>query len=357
MSAGPLGGGGGGYSGPQKLPGDLGIGAGAGAAPFGQTDTPARISGVVYHDVTGTGLLTPGNVQGLPNARVVLTGSDDQGHSVLRTTTSDEHGYYEFNNLPPGNYTVALGQSEGVLPGREVVGTVNGERVGKAVDAGAISQIALPPGGEGVAYHLGQVLPASVSGSVFQQESGQLGLAGVQVTLTGTDDHGQLVHRETTTDAGGFYAFRNLRPGKYAVQVGDMDGYQENHAEVGTVGGNVAQPSQVIDIALPSGVEGARYNFTKVSRGLPTRRPPDRTEGFGPGPAWWGTETPRQANTPGDEESWLLPLQEQPGDAQPAPLKAAMAFVGAVAFVGGTVSRRERRERRLGRPSVAPPRR
>ena len=42
------------------------------------------------------------------------------------------------------------------------------------------------------------------------KQSGEPGLSGVQVTLTGTDTNGNPVNRTTTTDASGVYTFTDL---------------------------------------------------------------------------------------------------------------------------------------------------
>ncbi|MBF4605073.1 SdrD B-like domain-containing protein [Curtobacterium sp. VKM Ac-2884] len=55
------------------------------------------------------------------------------------------------------------------------------------------------------------------------QDHGEPGIADVQVHLDGTDDRGDDVERDTTSDADGTYHFDGLRPGDYTVTVADRD--------------------------------------------------------------------------------------------------------------------------------------
>ena len=74
-----------------------------------------------------------------------------------------------------------------------------------------------------------------ISGTVFQddnndgiQQLGEGGIAGVIVTLTGTDVFGNAVNFQTTSDGSGQYAFEDLNAGEYTVTqtqpVGFIDG-------------------------------------------------------------------------------------------------------------------------------------
>ena len=76
-----------------------------------------------------------------------------------------------------------------------------------------------------VDYYFGAAqTPASKSGYVYVdanddgiKESGEAGIKGVKIILTGTNDLGQSVRVTTTTDANGYYIFTGLRPGTYTV--------------------------------------------------------------------------------------------------------------------------------------------
>jgi uncharacterized repeat protein (TIGR01451 family) len=76
-----------------------------------------------------------------------------------------------------------------------------------------------------VDYYYGQApQPATKSGYVYIdnnndgiKQTGEAGIEGVKIILTGVNDLGQSVFITTTTDANGAYIFTNLRPGTYTV--------------------------------------------------------------------------------------------------------------------------------------------
>ena len=71
--------------------------------------------------------------------------------------------------------------------------------------------------------NFGEILPAKISGFVYEDvgndgvRNTEPAIAGVPVTLTGTNDLGQPVSASTTTNAAGYYEFVGLRPGSYKV--------------------------------------------------------------------------------------------------------------------------------------------
>jgi choice-of-anchor A domain-containing protein len=65
------------------------------------TSVPGTISGRVYNDTTGD--------PGLSGVEVYLVGTKTGGGSYSASTTTGNNGYYEFDNVPPGTYTIAVG--------------------------------------------------------------------------------------------------------------------------------------------------------------------------------------------------------------------------------------------------------
>jgi hypothetical protein len=120
--------------------------------------------------------------------------------------------------------------------------------------------------GSAGAVSLEALAPASVSGTVFEDfnedglvDFGENGIAGVAVTLTGTDDLGHTVKLALTTDRDGAYVFQNLRPGQYTVTETQPAGYRQGINSIGTAGGTVAADQFFINLA--KGVDGLNYNF------------------------------------------------------------------------------------------------
>jgi hypothetical protein len=111
------------------------------------------------------------------------------------------------------------------------------------------------------------------------KDAGEKGIAGVVVTVTGTDRFGA-VNRTTTTNADGFYRFQQLNPGTYKLTetqpAGATDGKDSlgrlydavTWAQVGVRG--TASNDMFSNIQIPAGnpVIGKNYNFGEICEKL-----------------------------------------------------------------------------------------
>src|SRR5262249_54917052 len=109
--------------------------------------------------------------------------------------------------------------------------------------------------------------PSSISGSVFvdgnnngQRDPGEAGVAGVTVTLTGTDDRDVSVARTLVTADDGNYRFDQLRPGHYDVHKSQPPNLNDGVAAPGSVGG-VAGFSVISGVAIDGATDGVHYTF------------------------------------------------------------------------------------------------
>ena len=100
------------------------------------------------------------------------------------------------------------------------------------------------------------VASGSIPGVVFQdnnndgvQDAGEVGIAGVQIVLTGTDVFGNPVQRVVFTDANGVYTFSDLPEGNFTVTQIQPQGFDDGiDAGSGIVGNDV-----ISDIQLGAG--------------------------------------------------------------------------------------------------------
>lgn len=120
----------------------------------------------------------------------------------------------------------------------------------------------------------GQPAPSLLSGFVYHdldndgvKDTGESGIAGVVLHLTGTDDQGNKVDLTVTTDAGGAYTFANLRPGIYAIREDQPAGFQDGQDTIGTQGGSTDN-DLFYEIVLEAGVNGLNNNFGELSLGV-----------------------------------------------------------------------------------------
>jgi 5-hydroxyisourate hydrolase-like protein (transthyretin family) len=247
---------------------------------------PVTVSGLVYQDTNGNNALDSGE-PGIAGVTVTLSGTNGLNQAITATTTTAANGTYSFstdsngNVLRPGTYTVTETQPSGYLLGAAAVGTVNGAADGTVSSATKITSIAVTSGQNGVNYNFGDVLPVTVGGLVYHDingngalDSGEPGISGVTVTLSGTNGLGQSITATATTAANGTYTFTTdsngnaLRPGTYQIVETAPSGYLLGSAAVGTVNGTadgtVSSATKIASIALTSGQNGINYTFGDV---------------------------------------------------------------------------------------------
>ena len=167
-----------------------------------------------------------------------------------------------------------------------------------------------------------QLGSSSISGTVFQddngngiQDAGEVGIEGVTVTLTGTDDFGNPVELTVLTDASGNYSFDNLNSGTYTVTQTQPAGFNDgadNGAPGSTVGndqisnitlgtgeaitGNTFGEALALDAPLNEGTAGFPPNLPTFAT-FSTLSSGNRLSSFGgPGPIFGGNPINANAN-------------------------------------------------------------
>ncbi len=182
-------------------------------------EEPGAIQGSVWEDLS-----FDGQDDGTePPVEGIVVELFDVDGNLVATTTTDVDGDYEFNNLPPGDYSVQFTLPDGsalISPNSgdgtndsdaDADGFVTGISVGAGetvtdVDAGIISK------------------PGEISGTIISDsnnngvhESGENGITGVIVDLyidvngDGILDDGDILVSSTTTDSDGNYVFPDLQ--------------------------------------------------------------------------------------------------------------------------------------------------
>jgi len=268
------------------------LSAAAAAAALAPTETFDRINHTTT--VTGNGGLNVINIGGNITSSLILSGTANDvfvvnvngnlllhRHSVLGLAgdVTPDHVLYNFvrphGRLVTGSHNVINGTLLAPCSSIDFRGTeVNGEIIagGKFVllRCGAhVNQIQFNPPPPSPPPSPPAV-PGTISGTVFQdnngdlvQDNGELGLSGVIVTLTGTDDLGNSVNLTTTPDDNGLYGFVNLLPGTYSITVSVLSG-QNGTGVPGTVNGQTdgtGGPDTITGIVLGDSAGGINYNF------------------------------------------------------------------------------------------------
>lgn len=223
---------------------------------------PSLISGRVHADRDGDCIYDPGE----PTLANVIIELLDANGDVIATTKTDGNGWYEFNNLKAGRYTVRETQPVGYLQGGQSAGSGGGD----ASQTDLISDIEIGWGETLIEYNFCELEPASISGTVFidsngdcihEPSLGENGLSGVTIRLH--DSTGRII-ATTVTNANGNYRFENLRPGDYQISEVQPAGLFHGGQVVGSGGGIVGGDDLLTQILINAGDQLVNYDFCEI---------------------------------------------------------------------------------------------
>ncbi|WP_417579946.1 SdrD B-like domain-containing protein [Nitrincola sp.] len=242
---------------------------------------PSTLSGVVFEDHNNNGIQN-GSDAGIPGQTIRLVGTDVNGVSINRETTTDANGHYSFTDLPPGSYAIEQpNQPDNTVNGQTIPGAVPNGTVGTPTAStdlpSGISSIVLPPNTISSNNNFAELpLSGTVRGQVFlDYDSSQSlngpdhGIADQVIRLTGADVNGNPITQETTTDAQGNFLFTGLPAGTYTLEQPDQPAGTINLLPVaGSAGGTPANPgapsSQISAIDLTNTTLSAGNLFPEV---------------------------------------------------------------------------------------------
>ncbi len=117
---------------------------------------------------------------------------------------------------------------------------------------------------------------SSLAGQVFHdvnddglRQVAEIGIAGVEITLTGSDIYGNTVNRTTTTNVTGQWSFTALAAGTYRVSEAQPANYNDGQDTVGTAGGTLDPAGDAFDaVTLAAGEDATAYDFGELGTGL-----------------------------------------------------------------------------------------
>ncbi len=186
---------------------------------------PASIGDYVFEDLDGDGIQDPNEI-GIDGVTVMLL--DANGNMITSTTTANG-GFYEFPNLPVGDYKIKFTapSQDGLTavvtaPNQGGDDTSDSDAMPMNGSDDAMTSIITVGVGDNINdVDAGFYFPATIGNLVFEdengngiQDNGEPGIDGVTVILF--DGNGAQIDA-TTTSNGGTYSFTNLAPGDYKV--------------------------------------------------------------------------------------------------------------------------------------------
>lgn len=168
---------------------------------------PLNLSGTVFIDNDG------GTPDGTPFPGLTVTLYDDED-KVIGTTLTDANGYYSFNDLPEGDYTVIVTSPSGDFV--HVSSTDDTPTDGSTdVTLAVVSR-------ENVDFGLSCGNSTYITGVVTNDEADGAPLVNVQITLIPQNVEGGVTLMKFT-NAQGRYTFTGMPEGTYLVQVQDAN--------------------------------------------------------------------------------------------------------------------------------------
>ena len=240
------------------------------------------LEGVVYLDSNNNGQQDAGE-NGIPGVQMTLSGTGPGGAIAPVTVTTQVDGSYRFADLVAGTYTVTQQAAQPVVGGVTTLdgdvdaGTTGGTDSPTGSSPSRISAITLPAGTDSTANDFAEILPVAISGRVYLDadndgviDGGEAGIGGQLIRITGTDDRGQPVTVEVTTQPDGTYSAPSLRPGTYTVtQPNQPDNSANGITTPGSAGGTATgpatTPSAITPISLTTpGDSSTGNNFGEI---------------------------------------------------------------------------------------------
>ncbi len=223
----------------------------------------AEVRGFVYEDVNNNGS-RQSSEPGIAGTWVQLYREENGQTLYIGGQTTPASGAYAFTGLKSGTYRVVESQPGNFVDGPEQVGTTGGS----LFTNDTIASIPLATSQISENNNFAEYQPGELSGFVYDDvdnsgtmDSGEAGLAGVTITLSGTSGGQSITARVLTTASDGSYRFDMLAPGTYTVTETQPANATDGKEKAGTTGGSISVNDVISAIPLTYAGKSERNLF------------------------------------------------------------------------------------------------
>jgi hypothetical protein len=250
---------------------------------FDQPLLPSSIGDIVWFDADSDGI-QDANESGLANVTVVLYNSSG---NIVTTTVTNASGFYRFDNVAPGTYTIGITQPAGTIcTGKDLGGNDNSDSDinNSGTNIRRTDNIIVPANTQITNVDIGiRLMPTTtssfgdlcwidVNGNGIQAPN-EPGLPGVKVVLcqpgadliVNTADDIRL--DSVFTDVFGKWQFTNMATGRYYVRFTPPSGYSYTVLNAGTdeaLDSDVLAPGITAQVAINNSPNGFNYQVLDV---------------------------------------------------------------------------------------------
>ena len=221
------------------------------------------LSGSVFNDINSNGVQEI-DEPGIEGSTITLSGTTQSNQAISITTQTNAAGQFTFLNLEPGAYTLSQTQPPALIDGSALVGDIGGTE-----GINQISNIPVQSGSNGSNYRFTEHF-TRLAGLVYFDsnsnntlDSGEPGIEGVTITLTGQDGEGTAIARETQTGADGSFTFESLPASNaagYTLTETQPETFIDGAITIGSAGGLAAENS-ISNITLINTTSAEGYLF------------------------------------------------------------------------------------------------
>ena len=180
---------------------------------------PAAIAGTAWHDLNADGVQGASETDGVPGITIAL---QECALRQLDATATDNDGNYQFSSLPESDYNIQVDNATYLISPRHQ-GTNESRDSDVDASTGSSSCFTLRADDIRDTVDIGLFKTGTVRGAVWLdanadgiRDPGETGEAGQRIELRDAD--GNLLD-SATTDANGEYAFADLMPASYLIEV------------------------------------------------------------------------------------------------------------------------------------------